>query len=129
MPLVRVEVRAGLSAPEKRALLDAVHAALVEALKIPDDDRTQRLYELVPEDFEIPSSKSRDLTLVGITMFLGRSREAKRNLFQALVRYLGALGISGDDLLVVLHEPPMENWGIRGGMPADEVDLEYRLDV
>lgn len=122
-------MRAGLSAPEKRALLDAVHAALVEALKIPDDDRTQRLYELVPEDFEIPSSKSRDLTFVEITMFPGRPREAKRNLFQALVRYLGALGISGDDLLVVLHEPPMENWGIRGGMLADEVDLEYRLDV
>jgi hypothetical protein len=31
--------------------------------------------------------------------------------------------------LVVIHELVMENWGIRGGRPADEVDLGYRLDV
>jgi phenylpyruvate tautomerase PptA (4-oxalocrotonate tautomerase family) len=45
MPLVRIEILKGRTAPEKKRLLEAVHAALVEAFGIPDDDRTQRLVE------------------------------------------------------------------------------------
>jgi phenylpyruvate tautomerase PptA (4-oxalocrotonate tautomerase family) len=39
------------------------------------------------------------------------------------------LVVPAEDVSIVLHEPAMENWGIRGGKPADEVDLGYRLDV
>ncbi len=39
MPEVRIEVREGRSASKKKALLEAVHSALVEALKIPEHDR------------------------------------------------------------------------------------------
>lgn len=129
MPLVRIEVRAGRSPSEKKSLLVAVHAALVEALRIHDDDRAQRLYELAPEDFEIPPTRSDAFILVEITMFPGRSREAKRHLYQAIVQNLNVLGIASRDVLIVLHEPVMENWGIRGGIPADEVDLGFRVDV
>lgn len=129
MPLVRVEVRAGPWSSRKKVLLDAVHAALVEALQIPDDDRTQRLYELPSEDFEAPPTRSDKFVMVEVTMFPGRSREAKRHLYRAIVRNLGALGVASHDILIVLHEPAMENWGIRGGIPADEVDLGYRVDV
>lgn len=45
MPLVRLEVRQGRSATQKQALMDATHAALVEALRIPDHDRMQRVVE------------------------------------------------------------------------------------
>lgn len=81
MPLVRIEVIEGRTAEEKRALLAAVHAALVEALRVPDWDRTQRLYELPSEDFERPPEKSDRYTLIEITMFPGRSLEAKRRLY------------------------------------------------
>jgi len=33
------------------------------------------------------------------------------------------------DVLIVLHEPPLENWGVQGGLPAWEVDLGFELDV
>lgn len=46
-----------------------------------------------------------------------------------IVRRLGKLGIDAADVSVVIHELVMENWGIRGGRPADEVDLGYGLDV
>ena len=58
MPLVRLEVRQGRSATQKQALLDATHAALVEALGIPDHDRTQRIVEHAREDFELPAGGS-----------------------------------------------------------------------
>jgi hypothetical protein len=31
--------------------------------------------------------------------------------------------------LIILLEPPMDNWGIRGGKPASEVDLGFKIDV
>ncbi len=62
-------------------------------------------------------------------MFPGRSTNAKRHLYQALVRNLAPLGIAPSDVFIVLHEPAMENWGVRGGFPASEVDLGFKVDV
>jgi len=45
-PLVKIEIRKGFSAEYKKAILDGVHQALVDALGIPDSDRFQRIYEL-----------------------------------------------------------------------------------
>ncbi|MGH3119275.1 MAG: tautomerase family protein, partial [Gaiellales bacterium] len=112
MPLVQIEVLKGRSLPEKQALFDAVHEALVEALKIPDDDRVQRLIEHESEDFEAPSEA---YTIVRITMFPGRSLSAKRDLYRAIVKNLGQLGVPANDVFIVLQEPPLEDWGIRGG--------------
>ena len=129
MPLVRIDVLKGRPAAEKKQLLDAVHDALVEAFGIPEDDRTQRLIEHDPENFEIEAGRSEQYTLVEITAVPGRSRAAKRALYAAIVRNLETIGTPENDVLVVIHEPPMQNWGIRGGRSADEVELGYRLDV
>lgn len=130
MPLVRVEIRTGKTPEYKKALLNGVHAALVEAFKIPDDDRMQRLYELEPEHFEASSTKSENVTIIEITAFKGRSYEAKKNLYAAVVRNLAnSPGINGRDITVVLHEQPLENWGVRDGIPANEVDLGFKIDV
>jgi phenylpyruvate tautomerase PptA (4-oxalocrotonate tautomerase family) len=129
MPLVRLEVRQGRSATQKQALLDAAHAALVEALGIPDQDRLQRIVEHAREDFELPPASSDNFVLVQVTMFAGRSRQAKRRLYQALVRNFGELGVAPADVFVVLQEPSLDNWGIRGGQMASEVDLGFEVHV
>lgn len=129
MPEVRIEIREGRSASEKKVLLEAVHSALVEALRIPEQDRIQRLYELPADHFEIPPDKTDLFTLVEITMFPGRSLEAKRRLYQAIVRNLEKLGIGPNDIFIVLYELAMENWGVRGGQPASEVDLGFEVNV
>jgi phenylpyruvate tautomerase PptA (4-oxalocrotonate tautomerase family) len=63
MPLIRVEIREGWSREEKARLLDAIHAAAVDALKIPYDDRTQILTEHAAEAFQLPPGKSDRFTL------------------------------------------------------------------
>jgi phenylpyruvate tautomerase PptA (4-oxalocrotonate tautomerase family) len=129
MPLVRVEIREGWSPAEKAGLLDAIHAAAVAALRIPDEDRTQILTEHPAGAFEIPPGKGDRFTLVEITMFAGRSLDAKRRLYRAVVTNLGRLEVPPSDVLVVLHEVPLENWGIRGGTPASDVDLGFEVGV
>jgi phenylpyruvate tautomerase PptA (4-oxalocrotonate tautomerase family) len=129
MPLVRIEILEGRSPDERRDLFQAVHEALVETFAIPDHDRTQRIVEYDAANFEIPPGSSERYTLIEITAFPGRSRSAKAALYEAIVRRLGDIGIDAGDVSIVLQESPMEDWGIRGGRPADEVDLGYRLDV
>jgi phenylpyruvate tautomerase PptA (4-oxalocrotonate tautomerase family) len=102
---------------------------LVEAFGIPDDDRTQRLVEHERDNFEIEPGRSEKYTLVEITAFPGRSHSAKRALYRAIVRNLAEAGVPADDITIVLHEPPLANWGIRGGKSADEVDLGFAVEV
>ncbi|MGH2577630.1 MAG: tautomerase family protein, partial [Actinomycetota bacterium] len=96
---------------------------------IPEDDRTQRIVEHDSENFEIPPGASELYMLIEITAFPGRSATAKRRLYEAIVHNLETVSVPAKDISIVLHEPPMENWGIRGGKPANEVDLGYRVDV
>jgi phenylpyruvate tautomerase PptA (4-oxalocrotonate tautomerase family) len=129
MALVRVSRRAGHPAAENKRLLDAVHAALVEAFKIPDHDRHQQLLELEPACFEIPADRSEAFTLVEITAFPGRSVEAKRALYRSLARRFEAAGVAPRDLFVVLHDPPLENWSPRDGVSSADVKPGVKLDV
>jgi phenylpyruvate tautomerase PptA (4-oxalocrotonate tautomerase family) len=128
MPIAKIEVRRSRSAREVQALIEAVYEAQREALKVPEGDRQVRYVEYKPEHFAVPPGKSENYSLVEIIMFPGRSLEAKRNLYQGIVRRFGELGIEAADVLVVLHEPPLENWGLRG-LPASEVNLGFNLNV
>ena len=129
MPHVRIEIVKGRSLEERGRLFKAVHDALTEAFRIPDDDRTQRIVEHEPENFEIPPGSSDRYTLIEITAFPGRSGEAKRNLYRALVQRLGEVSIDPMDVSVVILEPTLESWGVRGGRSAADVDLGFSLDV
>jgi PBP1b-binding outer membrane lipoprotein LpoB len=33
------------------------------------------------------------------------------------------------DVLIVINEPPLKNWGISGGKPASEVNIGFKIDV
>ena len=55
--------------------------------------------------------------------------DTKRRLYQALVDGLTALDVPRNDILIVLHEPPMHNWGVNGGVPASEVDVGFKVDI
>lgn len=127
MPLVHIDIRKGHSPEYKRAILDGVHAALVEAFKIPDDDRNQILREHAAENLE---GRGASPTFVSITAFAGRSREAKRALFAAIARHLAVSpGVDGNSLLITLSDLSLDNWGIRGGKQASELELGFKIDV
>jgi phenylpyruvate tautomerase PptA (4-oxalocrotonate tautomerase family) len=129
MPFVRVELLAGKTPEFERAVLDEVHAALVDAFRIPEDDRTQRLFELPREAFEFPAARRPDPILVEITCFAGRSPEAKRLLYRRLTERLVARpGVEGRNVCIVLKEVPREDWGF-GGVGADQIDLGFKVDV
>ncbi|MES2031978.1 MAG: hypothetical protein V4477_22595 [Pseudomonadota bacterium] len=42
---------------------------------------------------------------------------------------LAVLGVPELEIKIVLNEQPLENWGVRGGVPASEIELSFKIDV
>jgi phenylpyruvate tautomerase PptA (4-oxalocrotonate tautomerase family) len=131
MPSALIEVRRKYNAAQEVAIMEAVHSALREAFKILPGDKNIRLIAHEPHRFMYPPDREKPdrYTHISINAFAGRSVEAKRQLYQAIVTNLETLGIPKDHVKIMLREIPRENWGIRGGQAACDVDLGYRLDV
>lgn len=129
MPDILVEVRGSWLEGKQSEFLDAVHRGVVEALATPADEPLARLIEHAAANYAIPHAAGDRFTRIEIVLFQGRSLEAKRDLYQAIVRNLEAFGVPPGDIKVVLIEIPSENVGFRGGKAACDVDLGYSLKV
>lgn len=133
MPSAQIEVRRRYSEQEEVAIIDAVHAALVAAFRIPPEDKDVRL--VVHEAHRFACSprltEPEFFTLVSIDCFAGRSVQAKRNLYlyTEIVDRVAALGVPRDHVTITLRESPAENWGIRGGQAACDIDLGFNVHV
>ena len=112
----------------KLALSNAIHACLVEAFALPETKRFQRFIALADDDFIHPADRTTRYTILEIILFEGRSVEAKKKLMALLYEKLECLGISAQDLEIVLLESPKHNWGIRGLNGAD-LELSYPVRV
>jgi hypothetical protein len=66
MPDVLAEVRTGWVASRGVQFLGAIHAAIVETLHTPEDDKVLRLVEHPPEHFAIPGSAGERYTHIEI---------------------------------------------------------------
>ncbi|RKD17176.1 hypothetical protein BCY91_03280 [Pelobium manganitolerans] len=131
MPSVLIEVRKEYSQEEEIGIMNAVHAALVAAFKIPPGDKIIRLVVHAPHKFNVPPAKLKPeyYTLVSIDAISGRSIEAKRKLYAGIVKNLEPFGIPNDHVMILLRESIAENWGIKGGKPASDVHLDFDVNV
>lgn len=131
MPAVTIEIRQQYTVEQEINLMNVVHAALVTAFKIPEHDKNIRLFVHEPHRFQCSPNKPNpeSFTVITIDCFTGRSLDAKRNLYQSLVENLVALGIPKDHIEILLRESSAENWGIRGGQAACDVDLGFEVKV
>ncbi len=128
MPATRIDTREGWIGARRGELLDAVQRALVEGLRIPAEDRNIRLAEHPADGLLVPPDAGAGFTAIEVTLISGRSIDAKRHLYAALVAEFAAFGVEARDVRVILIEPPAENWGV-AGRPASEIDLGFRIDV
>ncbi|MEK8129260.1 tautomerase family protein [Paenibacillus filicis] len=115
--------------PIKSQLSEVIHSCIVDAFQFPADKRFHRFISLQKEDFIFGGDRSDAYTIIEVSMFEGRSVEAKKQLIRLLFQRIEELvGISPNDLEITLFETPKHNWGIRG-LPADELQLNYKVNV
>jgi phenylpyruvate tautomerase PptA (4-oxalocrotonate tautomerase family) len=121
VPLVRVSLRKGKPPAYLAAVGEAIHAAMVETINVPADDRFQIFSEHTPEGLVSDAgylgiSRTDDIVVIQITLNAGRTLDQKRALYRALADRLARdPGIRKQDLLVSLVEVPKENWSFGNG--------------
>ena len=114
---------------KQQAISDVIQRALVESLGLPADKRFHRFIALDDADFLFPSDRSVANTILEISMFVGRSKDTKKQLIRALFAgFEKELGIAPNDLEITIFETPRENWGIRG-LPGNELVVSYRVET
>ena len=127
MPSVKIDLAEGKERTDLMALSDAVMDTVVELLQLLPDDRNIIVQEHPAALFRMKPPYE---ILIEIRLFEGRSKETKRKLYRELTGRLEEKGITRKEkVMIILNEIKKENWGIRGGLPADEIDLGYRVDI
>ncbi len=120
MPLQRIDLVAGRSEQTRRAIADAVHRALVEAIGIPEKDRFQIVVEhgagsmiFAPEYLGMAHQNP---VVVQVTFSAGRTVEQKQRLYRRMAELLEEAGVAANDLIVNLVEVAKEDWSFGGGL-------------
>lgn len=127
MPTVKIELLKGKDHQSLKAMMSIIMDSVVEVLQLSSDDRNIRLLEFEPGFFEM---KSPYQVLIEICMFVGRTKETKKKLYQTIVNRLEEKKLfEKDQVFITINELPMENWGVRGGIPADEINLGFKVEV
>ncbi|WP_315915709.1 tautomerase family protein [Arthrobacter sp. lap29] len=114
---------------KRTALTRAIHGAIMVALEYPADKCFHRFIALDDEDFVHPEDRGSDYTIIEISMFEGRSEDAKRTLIEELFHRIGVeAGIAPHSVEITITETPKVNWGIRGVNAAD-LALNYKIEI
>lgn len=121
MPLARIDLVQGKSAEFRRTVGDVVYEAMIDALKVPKDDRFQVIGEHPPENFVADESylgikRTGDCILIQLTLNAGRTVEVKKAFYKAVADGLHeCLGVCREDVFISLVEVPKENWSFGNG--------------
>lgn len=127
MPLVKVELQKGYDRLKLIKLREIVMSQVVQTLQLPENDQNFRLIEYEPDFFQMkPPYK----VIIEISLFSGRTPKTKKLLFQNLVQQLETHQLfERKEVFILLNEQPLENWGVRGGIPANELELGFIVEI
>jgi phenylpyruvate tautomerase PptA (4-oxalocrotonate tautomerase family) len=128
MPLVKISIMKIWNVDQKKNISDRIHESLVEAFKIPDYDYNHQIIEFEKENFIYSRNRTEKSIFIEMTVFPGRSKKAKCDLYSAITRKLAEMDISANDVTIVLNEPPLENWGL-AGKSGEETSIGFKIDV
>jgi 4-oxalocrotonate tautomerase len=126
MPLVRISLKKGRSAEERRAIADCVHTALVEAIGIPVDDRFQvvteyggdgRGSELIYDPHYLGIERTDGIVFVQVFLRKGRTVEAKQAFYLRVTDLLSErVKIRPEDVMITLSENDVADWSFGNGV-------------
>jgi phenylpyruvate tautomerase PptA (4-oxalocrotonate tautomerase family) len=133
MPLVDIYLHQGVTTrAQRKAISDAIHAAMVETLAVPDDDRFHFFHEfpegsLFHEDVVFGLPRSEQLLCITLSFNI-RTAETKSALFESLVKHLRqTAGVSREDVAFRILETARDNWWAAGRMIDPSTGYDERM--
>jgi phenylpyruvate tautomerase PptA (4-oxalocrotonate tautomerase family) len=133
MPLVDIYLHEGVTTRDKRkAISDAIHAAMVETLAIPDDDRFHFFHEfpegsIFHEDVVFGVPRSQHMMCITLSFNI-RAADTKKALFASLVKRLQhEAAVPGEDVAFRIVETARENWWAAGRVIDPSTGYDERM--
>lgn len=120
MPLLRFDLYEGRTDAELKALLDAVHRAMLAAFKVPERDRYQIVNEhkaprMIMEDTGLDIPRTKNFVFIQVTT-RPRTREMKEQFYRLTVEELEkSCGIAPSDVMINLVTCSDEDWSFGYG--------------
>jgi 4-oxalocrotonate tautomerase len=121
MPLVRIDIPDHFDSGNEIEIGSIVYDAMIECLKVPDDDKFQVLTRHAASHIVKPNSYlgieySDGLVIIQITLNEGRTTEIKKSFYSKIAERLNAtLNIRKEDIFISLVEVNKENWSFGNG--------------
>lgn len=84
MPIVKISCFNVWSQKDRLEISDIIHDALHDAFKIPEHDFNHRFEVFTLNEWQIPKTKSTKYLLIEMTIYPGRSKEAKAKLYKLI---------------------------------------------
>lgn len=120
MPFVRIDIKTEVPAARARAIADAAHAALVEAIAIPVEDRFQVVTNgqtgLIYDPSFLGIARGEGIVMIEVHLSFGRSVALKKALYATMRDRLVALGLRQEDVFIHLVETDRVNWSFGNGI-------------
>jgi len=127
MAQVKIYGHAAYLTAHRQGISDAIHAASMQVLGLPEVKRFHRFFSLAAEDFVHPADRSTAYLILEIHLFQGRQPATLRQYIRQLQSNLGqGIDLPPNDLEVTLIETPAAHWGLRGQL-GDELQLNYEV--
>lgn len=119
MPILNVQISQGSSASQKTALLQKMTQAVVDSVGAPLASIRIVLQEVPPEHVMVAGEIGKEMALVTANLIEGRTDALKAALIAALANAIEqAVGISTQNVRVVLYDIPKTDLGVAGGKTA-----------
>jgi phenylpyruvate tautomerase PptA (4-oxalocrotonate tautomerase family) len=133
MPLIDIYLHQGVTTRDQRkAISDAIHAAMVDTLAVPDDDRFHYFHEfpegsVFHEDVVFGLPRSERMMCITLS-FNNRTAETKNALFESLVKHLQEIaGVPREDVAFRILETARENWWAAGRVIDPTTGYDERM--
>ncbi|MEV6071545.1 tautomerase family protein [Nocardia sp. NPDC052001] len=132
MPLITIYLRQGTSPEYRRNVSTALHKAMVDVLKIPEDDQFHVFVEVTPDNFHMQKVvfglPRTDRTMFIHLAFNHRTAEQKNELFREIVTNLRVLAdVPEEDIAMMVVETARENWWAAGRVVNPETGYDIRM--
>lgn len=119
MPILNIQIMQGHTEAQKAALLENSSRSVVDSIASPLASVRVVLEETAPQHVMVGGRIGHPMALALVRLIQGRTEEKKAALIAALNQAIHAsLGISKDDIRVVITDVPATDMGVAGGLTA-----------
>ena len=134
MPIIYVSLRKGTSSAHRKAIAHSIQRAMIDVLKVPNDDYFQVTHELEPENMIYDPNffgVARGPNAVFVQLFFNhRPAALKAALFNAIADNLvREPGLRRQDVLMSICETTFENWWAEGRTVNPQTGTDARMSV